>query len=244
MTGTSGAILLSPVAAFSGTPTAGTDPLTVQFTDESTNGPTSWSWDFESDGVADSSAPNPTHTYSAGVYSVKLTATNSAGSGTVTRAFYISVSSPPIIVDFTATPTSGSKPLTVQFTDTSTTTPDPPTAWAWDFDNDGTTDSTLQSPTYAYSVVGTYTVKLTATYPTGPASKTYPNLITVSVPTCTVPNFSGKSTSVAQATWAAAGFTTTVAYQPKGGLPWTIKSQNQVVAQVIPCDSPITVNKN
>src|SRR5207244_7745689 len=36
----------APVAAFSGTPTAGTAPLQVAFTDASTGGPTSWSWDF------------------------------------------------------------------------------------------------------------------------------------------------------------------------------------------------------
>jgi hypothetical protein len=58
-----------------------------------------------------------------------------------------------------------------------------------------------------------------------------------------VPNFANTSSSSAQATWAAAGFTTSVNFQ-QGGLPWTIQSQNQVVAQVIPCNSPITVSKN
>jgi PKD repeat protein len=36
----------APVAAFSGTPTSGSAPLTVAFTDESTNTPTSWAWTF------------------------------------------------------------------------------------------------------------------------------------------------------------------------------------------------------
>ncbi|MBD3178690.1 MAG: S8 family serine peptidase, partial [Candidatus Latescibacteria bacterium] len=35
-----------PVAAFSGSPTSGDAPLTVNFTDQSSNSPTSWSWDF------------------------------------------------------------------------------------------------------------------------------------------------------------------------------------------------------
>jgi hypothetical protein len=38
--------LAVPVAAFSGTPTIGVAPLQVQFTDESTGDPTSWSWYF------------------------------------------------------------------------------------------------------------------------------------------------------------------------------------------------------
>lgn len=240
LSGTSGAVQAAPQAAFVGTPTSGTDPLTVQFTDQSTNGPTSFAWDFDNDGVTDSTQQDPTHTYSVGVYGVKLTVTNGAGSTSLTKLAYIGVSSPPVVVDFTATPMSGPVTLNVQFTDTSTGAP---TAWAWDFDNNGTTDSTLQNPTHAYAAAGTYSVKLTVTYGTGPASKLVPNMITVTVNTCVVPNFANTLSSAAQATWAAAGFTTTVNFQ-QGNLPWTIKSQNQVVGQVIPCTSPITVSKN
>jgi PKD repeat protein len=238
--GTSGAVVVHPTAAFIGTPTSGTDPLTVQFTDQSTNGPTAWSWDFDNNGTTDSTAQNPIHTFTVGLYSVQLVATNSAGSGGLTKFNYISVSSPPVVVDFTSDKTSGPKPLTVQFTDASVGSP---TAWAWDFDNNGTTDSTAQNPSYTYVNAGTYSVKLTATFATGPAFKLVPNMITVTVGTCTVPNFAGVPSPAAQAIWAVAGFTTTVNFQ-QGNLPWTIQSQNQVVAQVIPCNSPITVSKN
>jgi len=52
---------------------------TVQFTDASTNNPTTWQWDF-GDGNT-SAAQNPQHTYSApGTYSVCLVASNAAGS--------------------------------------------------------------------------------------------------------------------------------------------------------------------
>lgn len=37
-----------------------------------------------------------------------------------------------------------------------------PTAWAWDFDGDGTVDSTQQNPTHSYATAGVYTVVLTA----------------------------------------------------------------------------------
>src|SRR5208283_1606244 len=35
-----------PVANFTGAPTSGAAPLVVQFTDQSINGPTAWSWSF------------------------------------------------------------------------------------------------------------------------------------------------------------------------------------------------------
>ena len=35
-----------PVAAFTATPLNGTPPLTVTFTDQSTNNPVSWQWNF------------------------------------------------------------------------------------------------------------------------------------------------------------------------------------------------------
>ena len=64
-----------------------------------------------------------------------------------------------VFADFTATPTTAAIPLEVQFTDTSAGTP---TAWQWDFDNDGTIDSTEQNPSFTYTTPGNYSVKLTA----------------------------------------------------------------------------------
>lgn len=82
----------APVANFTGTPTSGTAPLSVQFTDTSTGTPTSWSWAF-GDG-ATSTTQNPVHTYTtAGTYSVALTATNAGGSSTLTRTNYVTASS-------------------------------------------------------------------------------------------------------------------------------------------------------
>ncbi len=60
---------------------------------------------------------------------------------------------------FTKSPASPTPAQAVQFHDTST---GGPTSWAWDFDNNGTTDSTAQHPSHTYAVAGTYTAKLTA----------------------------------------------------------------------------------
>ncbi|MFC2080397.1 FISUMP domain-containing protein [Bacteroidota bacterium] len=70
---------IPPVAAFTASPTSIAEGDTVHFTDQSTNEPISWAWDF-GDGNS-SSEQNPSHTYELeGTYSVGLTATNSAGS--------------------------------------------------------------------------------------------------------------------------------------------------------------------
>ena len=89
-----------PVIAFSGTPVSGTVPLTVSFNDTSsgTPAPSTWNWSF-GDGrwfnTTDSAAKNTTHTYTAsGTYTVSLTANNTAGAGTLSRAGYITVTAP------------------------------------------------------------------------------------------------------------------------------------------------------
>ncbi len=81
-----------PVAEFEGNPTSGTIPLTVYFTDQSTNNPTSWQWDFGS-GQLTSSEQNPSYTYEEeGVYTVKLTVANIDGIDEEEKINYITVS--------------------------------------------------------------------------------------------------------------------------------------------------------
>ncbi|MDD3135964.1 MAG: PKD domain-containing protein, partial [Methanoregula sp.] len=83
---------VTPIAAFTGTPTTGTAPLAVQFNDTSANIPTAWAWDFNNDGTIEATTQNATYTYTAaGTYTVNLTATNAAGSNSLVRNKYISV---------------------------------------------------------------------------------------------------------------------------------------------------------
>jgi len=164
-----------PVADFSGNPTSGPAPLTVAFTDLSTNNPTSWSWTFGDGGT--SAAQNPSHTYnSAGQYTVSLTATNPYGSNTKTKNNYITVTSggQPPVAQFVGNPTSGTAPLTVNFTDQSTNSP---TSWSWTFGDGGA--SAAQNPSHTYNSAGQYTVSLTATNQYGSDDEVKSNYITV-----------------------------------------------------------------
>jgi glucose/arabinose dehydrogenase/PKD repeat protein len=84
--------------------------------------------------------------------------------GTVRRFRYYAGNQPPTAV-IEANPTSGPTPLTVNFTASGSTDPDPADqdrlTYAWDFTNDGSTDSTAVSPTHTYASEGSYTAQLT-----------------------------------------------------------------------------------
>jgi len=83
---------VAPTADFEATPTSGTAPLNVTFTDKSTGTITQWEWDFDNDGVTDSTDQNPTWTYSnPGWYTVKLTVTGPAGSDSCVKEMLILV---------------------------------------------------------------------------------------------------------------------------------------------------------
>jgi PKD repeat protein len=81
-----------PTAGFTGVPSAGPVPLSVQFTDASGDA-TSYSWDF-GDGSGLSHAKNPVHTYTTpGKFNVTLVAINSFGSNTARKDYYITAGS-------------------------------------------------------------------------------------------------------------------------------------------------------
>jgi PKD repeat protein len=168
------AVVSPPVAAFSGTPTSGTAPLMVTFTNTSTGSFSSEAWDFGDGGT--SSASNPSHTYtSPGVYPVALTVFGPGGSNTLTQAGYITVTAPELpVAAFTGSPTNGTAPLLVAFINSSTGSI---TNQAWDF-GDGTTDNAA-SPSHTYTSPGAYTVALTVFGPGGSNTLTQAGYIVV-----------------------------------------------------------------
>ena len=165
--------LLAPVSSFTVYPLYGTAPLTVDFYDASTNNPTSWNWSF-GDGTYNNSQ-NPTHLYSdAGTYTVNLTATNAAGSGSSEQTVTATPTAP--VAAFSCTPTGGDNPLYVTCTDESANYP---TSWSWTF-GDGAT-STLANPSHTYTASGLYDVSLQATNAGGSDTETKTGYIEVFV---------------------------------------------------------------
>jgi PKD repeat protein len=80
----------APVAQFTGTPTSGAAPLTVNFSNASAGSITSYAWTFGDGGT--STAASPSHVYTAvGTYTVNLTVTGPGGSNTRTRSDYVMV---------------------------------------------------------------------------------------------------------------------------------------------------------
>jgi len=80
------------------------------------------------------------------------------------------------IAEFGANSTTGAVPHLVQFGDLSTGTVD---AWAWDFDGDGSVDSTSQNPTHVYDFPGSYTVSLKVSCNGGEDTETKADYIVV-----------------------------------------------------------------
>ncbi len=86
-----------PVAGFTWSQQSGT--LGVQFSDSSTNSPSSWAWNF-GDGSSTSTVQNPLHAYAAaGSYTVTLQATNGSGTGTASQTVTVSAPSTAIVSD-------------------------------------------------------------------------------------------------------------------------------------------------
>jgi len=206
----------------------------VNFTDLSTNNPTSWSWTFTGGTPPSSTVENPTAiTYNtAGTYDVSLTATNSFGSDTETKTGYIEVVTGSIapVADFTANTTTIPEGGSINFTDLSANLP---TSWDWVFTGGTPASSTVQNPTnIVYNTAGTYEVSLTVTNTAGTDTETKTAYITVVTggiaPTA---DFSGNPTTIpvggsVNFTDLSQNFPTSWNWSFTGGTPATSSAQN------------------
>lgn len=148
----------APQPAFTAFPRAGLLTLTTTFTNTSLYA-TSYIWDYGDGVTSTTTLPVHTHTYAApGVYDVTLTAVNTYTARTLTESAYITVYDAPL-ADFTAVPTAGPAPLSVNFANQSQHA----NSFNWDFGDGGS--SAESNPTHLYTAAGFYTVTLTAANP-------------------------------------------------------------------------------
>ena len=83
-----------PVAIFTGSPTTGTGPLTVAFSDNSTGSITNRFWTFGDGATTNTTATNVSHIYAAGTYGVTLVASGPGGASTNNQPNYITALTP------------------------------------------------------------------------------------------------------------------------------------------------------
>lgn len=152
-----------PIASFSPSAVSGAAPLSVTFTNTSTNA-TSYTWSFD-DGTS-STVTSPTHTFTAmGSYEVTLVASDGSSSRLANTT--ITVAAPAPVASFTVSASSGHAPLSVRFGNRSRNA----SSYLWSF-GDSSASSIEASPTHTFAKAGTFTVTLTATGPGGTATRT------------------------------------------------------------------------
>ncbi len=250
-------VLTAPlVASFNINPSTGLQTYnSISFTDTTTGGPTSWTWDF-GDGSPVSNAQNPTHTYlTSGIYTVRLTASN--GTNTSYTEKIISVDRRSLSCDvsgtFSIVPNALSNPYVYQHTDV---VAGRDLTYTW-----SVTGGTIVGPTNGSSISvnwptapGTYEIRLTATSPDGLSCNTtkrveiaYPPLSCDISPTnigTSYPNggqhvFSSTNSNVAGRTisnetfalYAADNLSTPLVTGSGGTLTWTKPNDNLTTAR-------------
>ncbi len=83
-----------PIANFTANQTTINAGQSINFTDQSTNTPTNWTWTFTGGNPSTSSSQNPTVSYvNPGTYTVKLKVSNTAGVDSLIKLSYITVNS-------------------------------------------------------------------------------------------------------------------------------------------------------
>ncbi len=154
----------APVAIADATPLTGTAPLEVNFTGSNSTddvGVVTYAWDFGNGDV--STDADPTYTYTqAGTYTASLTVTDAGGlEDTTSLTIEVDAANGAPLAFVTATPTTGTAPLLVNFTGNMSIDDVGIVSYAWDF-GDGDT-STEIDPTHTYTAAGMYVATLTVT---------------------------------------------------------------------------------
>jgi PKD repeat protein len=145
-----------PVAAFTANNVSICENNTVTFTNQSTGAPTSWQWSFPGGVPSSSTQQHPqVHYPAAGTYPVTLVATNSAGSDTLVKTNYITVSPLPTAV------INASGPTTFCFGGSVTLNANTGSGLTYQWKNNGVNISGAAASSYVANTAGSYTCQVT-----------------------------------------------------------------------------------
>jgi PKD repeat protein len=161
-----------------------------------------------------------------------------------------------VYVNFEGTPTRGASPLQVQFTPFAVSgTPGGILGYAWDFNNDGTIDSTQPNPTHVYTACGNYTVSLTVVDGLGAYTETKVNYVQTDI---VVPSFTNAllgpntlqfvdTSAPTPQTWAwdldGDGVIDSNAQNPVWVYPTGCAEVNVSLTTTLACQPPVTLTK-
>ena len=177
---TAGRLSAQVNASFTPSVQFGCPPLVVNFTDQSTGGPTTWRWEFDNGNV--SNQKNPVESFSnPGVYNVLEIVSN--GTSIDSQVMQIRVYQPPTD-SFTSIGNIGcANPChNVSFINLTIPGSSPVTQYAWDF-GDGSLAVQGVNVTHCYSQTGTFSVILVARDSNGcQTNKTLPNYVVIARP--------------------------------------------------------------
>jgi PKD repeat protein len=168
-----------PIADFMADQTTGCQGIVVIFTDKSVDAD-NWSWDFFGGmpSSANTQGPHQVTYQNAETFDVKLYVDNQYGSDTEIKSGYIVIDDCSPIADFSVTPASGCKPLTVTYTDKSTDA----TNWDWYFPGGNPSEIQTQGPhEVTYSNTGFYNATLVVANQYGQDSAVKNNVVKVSM---------------------------------------------------------------
>ena len=160
----------APSASFTFDYTLGSQ--TVDFQSNSDQPGTNFFWDFGNDIVTNQT--NPSHTYEFdGTYLVTMIASTPCGRDTVTQE--IEIRGVPV-ASFSADPTSGCAPHTIQLTNMTTALG---SSYQWILNGADQDTSTQENPSVTYSTPGVYSITLIATNDIGTDTITMSDVIEV-----------------------------------------------------------------
>lgn len=217
-------IVTAPTASFT-VQNSGCAPFSVTFNNTSSSNATDFSWDFPGGDPSSSNEENPTVVWNtAGVYTVTLTASNSAGSSTSTTVITVGAN-PSAAFSYQQTG------LTAVFSNSSSNGD----SYSWNF-GDGSDESNEENPSHTYGQTGTYTVTLTVTNECGTVTATQTVEISGAAPAPAISanNTNGCLPFSVQFTDQSTGNPTEWAWSFPGGSPASSTDQNPSVSYSAP----------